>query len=296
LAFGDFRQMIREAKLDAVAIATPPSSQTAIAEFALTQGCAVFAEKPMTVTVAQAERLMQLARQKGVANMVDFLFPEIAAWERAKQLLHASAIGNVHACVVNWIFQSYDHQQQIVTWKTDQGQGGGVVPHFASHTLFYLEFFLGRIRRVSAQLAKPPDYPHSGDTLLALVLRFENGATAHVTVCSNAPFGSGHRVEFHGDRGSLVLASPSATAMDNFALGVGQIGDTALQNIDVTEPLTLPPTTDNRVVPLARLTRRFVDWIDTGVATRPNFADGWRVQQLIEAIYASARNGALIEV
>src|SRR6266850_6210819 len=123
-AFGDFRKMLEQAPLDAVAIATDPRTQAEIAALAIAHGKAVFAEKPLAVTVAEAVRLDELARRKRVANVVDFEFLEIAVWRRAAELLREGAIGAVHSCVVNWIFQSYDHRHRTVTWKTDKTLGG----------------------------------------------------------------------------------------------------------------------------------------------------------------------------
>ena len=62
--------MLRDAHLDAVLVASPPSTHGAIAEEAISYGLSVLVEKPLADAVAAAERLHQRARERGVALWV----------------------------------------------------------------------------------------------------------------------------------------------------------------------------------------------------------------------------------
>ena len=94
-SFGDWRGLIEDTAVDAVSIATPPGVQGDIALEAIAQGKAVFAEKPLALTVDKARRLREAAVVARVPNVVDFSFPDIAAWRRAKEILAANEIGRL---------------------------------------------------------------------------------------------------------------------------------------------------------------------------------------------------------
>ena len=91
----DFRQLLNDDSIEAVAIATPVSTHFALAKEAIERGKHVLVEKPMTATVAEAETLMNLAAQKNVTLMVDHTFIYTGAVRKIKQLLDAGEIGRV---------------------------------------------------------------------------------------------------------------------------------------------------------------------------------------------------------
>ena len=75
--YTNWREMLQKEKPNAVAIAVIPSYQYEIAKYALENGIAVFAEKPLTSDYDASLELSELAKEKGLPNMLDFIFPEI---------------------------------------------------------------------------------------------------------------------------------------------------------------------------------------------------------------------------
>ena len=75
-AFGDWQALVEDDSIDAVAIAVPPNLQAQIALGAIARGKAVFCEKPLATSVDSASQMVRAAQQAGVANAVDFEFPE----------------------------------------------------------------------------------------------------------------------------------------------------------------------------------------------------------------------------
>src|ERR1700729_2517911 len=76
-AFGDWREMIEDSRIDAVTLALPPALQTTVAIAALGLGKAVFCEKPLATSVEDAAQMVIAADSSALANMVDFEFPEL---------------------------------------------------------------------------------------------------------------------------------------------------------------------------------------------------------------------------
>ena len=91
-AFGRWEELIEHADIDAVAIATPPRLQPAIAVRALERGKPVFVEKPLAADLDSAAAMLRQAAG-GPPAMIDFGFPEIPPWRKAKALIDDGAIG-----------------------------------------------------------------------------------------------------------------------------------------------------------------------------------------------------------
>ena len=84
--------------------------------------------------------------------MIDFEFPELPAWQRAKALIDEGAIGTLRHVVVTWQVENYATRMRLKSWKTNGDDGGGVLGNFVSHCFHYLEYFCGPLANLSAQL------------------------------------------------------------------------------------------------------------------------------------------------
>src|SRR5512140_630834 len=85
--YGDWRALVEDSDVQAVAIATLPSLQAQIAIRALELGKPVFAEKPMASDLAGASAMLKQATASGKPTMIDFNFHQIMGWQRAKSML-----------------------------------------------------------------------------------------------------------------------------------------------------------------------------------------------------------------
>ena len=92
----DYRQIINDPAIDAVAICTPVFTHYELAKEALMAGKHVFLEKPMTSTSQQAEELVNLAAQKKLTLMLDHTFIYTGAVQLIKKLLDAGEIGDIY--------------------------------------------------------------------------------------------------------------------------------------------------------------------------------------------------------
>ena len=151
--YTDWAEMLRKEKPDAVAIAVIPSHQYEIARYALENDIAVFAEKPLTTSFDTSLELNKLAEKKRMPNMLDFIFTEIPEWRAAKKMIENGLMGKIIKVSIDWTFLSYDLMNHIKSWKTDVKQGGGALSFYFSHVLYYLEYFLGRIKNIECSFS-----------------------------------------------------------------------------------------------------------------------------------------------
>ena len=283
--------LVDSSDIDIIAVAVPPIYQREILSAAISAGKPVFAEKPLSCTLSEAEHLTELAESNTLPNMIDFEFPELKTWKQAKLILDQHELGVLRHVFIDWRMESYDIKNKMIGWKTNSEVGGGVLSHFGCHTLNYLEWFLGPITQLSASLSSSTGEDNLGDTLAAISFQSQRNISGCISLCNAAFMGAGHRIEFHGDKGTLNLINQGSDPVNGFRLY------RALRSSDQWELLShevQSETTskhDSRVTPVASLVARFIDWIHTGVPTSPNFRDGLRSQQLVDAAIGSSRQG-----
>jgi predicted dehydrogenase len=293
-SYGDWRALVEDPDVQAVAIATLPNLQAQIAAAALALGKPVFAEKPMASNLAIARSMLVQAKMSRQSTMIDFNFHQIMSWQRAKQMLDASAIGSLRHITVHWHVESRAIQMRMRNWKTVGDDGGGVVGNFISHCFHYLEWFVGPLAALSARISGLPDDP-TVETTVAMAMQFKSGPLVTLSMSCASYLGLGHRIEFFGEDGTLVLANPGADYMRGFELLHGKRPDAALERIAVIDPIDAQ-FPDGRIAPVSRLAKLFFDAIESGGSATPGFAEGYRVQYLIDAARRSHNEGAWINV
>lgn len=292
-SFGDWRQMVQDPDIDVIAIATPPSIQAEIATDAISRRKAVFCEKPLAISKAAALGMTVAVEQVGVANMVDFEFPDVEEWRRAKSILDRGDIGNLRHIAVSWNVETYANKLGLKSWKTKVEEGGGALNSFGSHALYYIEWFAGPVKRLSASLFRAPGDQRSGDTLAILCLELESGVAASLSISNHAFLGNGHRVEFYGDEATLVMDNNTSDYVRGFRLLYGTRATNRLEVVYSSDHSQVIGG-DGRIAAVACIVKRFVDWIVTGVPSTPSFQDGLRVQSLLEAARKSHELGCWV--
>ena len=293
-AYGDWRALIEDAGVQAVAIATLPSLQVQVATAALALGKPVFAEKPMAGDLRGARAMLRQATLSRRPTMIDFNFHQILCWQCAKQMLDAGAIGALRHVTVHWHVESRAIQTRMRSWKTVGDDGGGVLGNFISHCFHYLEWFCGPIAGLTARISGPPGDPDL-ETTITMAITFQTGILCSLSMSCASFLGSGHRIEFFGDEGTLVLTNPGADYMRGFKLFHARRPMAALEPIAVSDPIDAQYP-DGRIAPVSRLAKKFIDAIESGGSATPGFAEGYRVQLLMDAARRSHDRGEWVGI
>ncbi len=280
-AFGDWRALVADPRIDAVAISVPPSMQAEIVLEAASRGKHVFAEKPMAENAKDAQRMCDSVAAAGVVGVVDFEFREVNAWKRLKAMLNEGAVGTLRHVYLSWRVETVANRERSSSWKRDASRGGGALSLFGSHALDSVLWAFGRVERVTARTWAPD--PGMADTRVEAWLETVGGVLVSMSLATDAPFGSGYSLEIYGDDGALALRNRTADYASGFSLTLAQRGKP-------TKILEVEPHdagADGRVVATASVVRRFLDGVQTGAPAKPDFNDGLSVQQLMDAIRAA---------
>jgi predicted dehydrogenase len=288
--FGAWHELVESPEVDAVAIAVPPVLQPQVAAAAIAQGKHIFCEKPVALDVKRARSLLEQAAAAGVAAAVDFEFQELGAWKRAKALVDSGALGTLRGFALGWHVETRANRLQVDSWKQRSDLGGGALAGFASHSFHLIEWLMGQVGQVSARLS-PSD---TVDTRVTALLELRGGLAGTISIATDAVAGSGHRLEINGSEGSLLLENSSGDHLRNFVLThTSRSGTVTL--LDERDPAR-GQVADGRIAPVAQLVRRFVDAALGGGPVQPGLTEGLRVEQLMDAVRASSRSGAWVQV
>jgi predicted dehydrogenase len=278
--FGDWRALVEDRTVAAVAVAVPPDLQPEVAQHALDLGKPVFVEKPLAADLPGAQAMLASARRSGRPTIVDFNFPELPSWRRAKAMLESGEVGRLRHAVVTWNVENHATRARLKSWKTHGEGGRGLLGNFVCHCFHYLEWFCGPISGLGGRVFPLPD--SDIESSIALALAFASGAGGSLQMSCASFLGSGHRIELYGEEGTLILENPTADYFRGFELMHARRTDNALRAVAV-EDTGADPFPESRIAPVSRLVRRFIDACESGGCPSPGFAEGYRVQCLIDA-------------
>lgn len=298
LAFDDYREMIAQARLNLVAVATPVATHAPITLAALDAGCHVLCEKPTALDAGEAAAMLRAAEAAGVVHMIDHELRFNPTRARVAELINEGYIGNVTYANIRNVSALRADPSKPWSWWSDRAQGGGALGASGSHQVDLLRWWLGEVVAVSGQLAtyvsSRPD-PASGapravdsDDQFSFIARFTSGAAAHVFVSYVAHHGGSNQIEVHGDAGSLVIDHDER-------LWGRRLGAAAPEELTAPDPLEgasgVPASVWGRS--FAHLARELVAAIREGRAPRrgATFADGLRCQQVLDAVRRSNDEG-----
>lgn len=140
--FTDYKKMIEEVKPDCVYVVTPTKLHYDMVMFALEHGCHVFCEKPFALTVEQGEKMVAMAKAKGLVNQVGYHNRYIGTFNEMKRLLAEGIIGKPF----HFMGEAYGPvvlKSKGGTWRSDKKNGGGCIEDYAAHVLNLINYVTG---------------------------------------------------------------------------------------------------------------------------------------------------------
>lgn len=198
--------------VDIVSVCAPHNLLAPTAYQAIERQKPLLLEKPMALSLADADAINAAAERAGVQLMIGFVHRFRAEVQTAHQLLVDGRIGRPTFAVEHMI--SGGGVQPGWIWKRSSA-GGGVVLYNGVHGLDRLRWFIGS--EFTEVYARSRTVVHEADVEDVLVgtLTFANGVVASfVQHIAPFPLPSGWRSEFYGTDGSLVLTDGSLMASD----------------------------------------------------------------------------------
>lgn len=153
-AYADYDSMLGEVKPDAVVVATPHYSHSSLAIKALEKGISVLVEKPITVTVKDANSLIAVAKAHPEAIFaIMFNQRSNSIYARAKKIIGSGKLGDLQRAsftVTDWYRTQYYYN--MGGWRASwSGEGGGTLINQCVHQLDILQWLLGMPAKIIAR-------------------------------------------------------------------------------------------------------------------------------------------------
>ncbi|HEV7476137.1 MAG TPA: Gfo/Idh/MocA family oxidoreductase [Burkholderiales bacterium] len=195
--------ILQDSSVDAVLILTPPNTHLELAERCAAAGKHVLLEKPLEISTARAERLVEIFSEKKLKLGIVLQHRFRPAAERLREVLpELGRIVSASAMIPNWRPQSYYDQPGRGTRARD---GGGVLLTQGIHTLDLFLSFAGEAEEVRSFTATTPVHRMETEDLACAAVRFKSGALGVVHATTAAYPGFAERIELIGTEGTALL-------------------------------------------------------------------------------------------
>jgi predicted dehydrogenase len=170
----DFQDLLADASIDAIAIATPVSTHFELGMAALRAGKHLWVEKPMTESVFQARKLRDEAERRKKVLIVDHTFIYTGAIRKTRDIIRSGDLGRV--------FYYDSSRVNLGLFQRDVS----VISDLAVHDFSILDYLLGE-HPVAVSASGINHFPGTPENLAYITLFYDSGTIAHVNVSWLAP-------------------------------------------------------------------------------------------------------------
>ena len=205
----DAQSLINDPEVNAVYIATPPSSHATYAIMAMKAGKPVYVEKPLAASYLDCQRVMRISRETGVPCFVAYYRRKLPYFDKVQELLQEGAIGKVVNVQIRFSVppRDLDYNSTSLPWRVQRDiAGGGYFYDLAPHQLDLLQEFFGPIVHVSGFSANRGGLYQTEDTVSAS-FAFQDGMPGSGSWCF-----VGHesartdQIELIGEKGRICFS------------------------------------------------------------------------------------------
>jgi UDP-N-acetylglucosamine 3-dehydrogenase len=282
--YGDYRRMLAEERIDLLTVAVPTRGHFDVAAEVIGRGVPLLVEKPLAATLAEGERLRDLAAAARVPLMVGHIERFNPAVVELQARLRAGELGRV--------FQL--HARRVGPFP-DRVRDVGVVLDLAPHDIDVMRFLLGsEVIRVQAETEQRINTAH--EDMLAGVLRFANGVVGVLDINWLTPTKI-RELSVLGERGMFVVdyLSRELTFYENAHVS-GQPVDWAARHLKGVSEGPVHRLHVEKREPLRVELEAFVRAVRDGTAVAVSADDGLAAMAAAEALVRAASSGASVSL
>nr|WP_256488189.1 Gfo/Idh/MocA family oxidoreductase [Deinococcus sp. HSC-46F16] len=277
-AWTDHRQMLGAADLDLVYVAVPPQHHHAIAMDVLSAGRHILCEKPLALTLSEAQDMQRAAQVAGVVHALNLPLHGDSGIETFRRLIGEGRLGTLRRAELTLVFPQWPRSWQHNPWIGGRTQGGPI-REVGPHLLHVILTTLGPVTRVWAHAQYPVDDPAACETAALGTLELADGAVVVVSCLTNVPRPEQVSLTVYGSEGTAGVV--------NWTSPVAAWGQGPLDAVPIEGPGG--PAGE-------RLVRALVSRVRGGPGDLADFTVGVRIQAVLEAWERSSATGTWVDV
>jgi len=323
-----WQEVINNPEIDIVDINTPNDSHAEIAIAAAKAGKHVLCEKPLGMTVAQCQEMVDAAQQAGIVNMVCHNYRRIPAIAHAKKMIEEGALGDLYHYRARYAQDWIVDPDFPLVWRLQKGvSGSGAHGDINAHIIDLGRYLVGEFEEVCGMMntfiKQRPIEDQSGkgdglggaggmtmgdvtvDDASLFIGKFANGAVANLEATR---FALGRKnnivIEINGSKGSLYFDFEDMNRLKWFDNTVASDRQ-GFSDILVTQPGGDHPFVGQWWPPghivgyehtFVHTLADFVNAVVDGKSVQPTFEDGKRNQRVLEAVEESAASRQWVKI
>ena len=282
-AYASYEDMLADDDIDAVSVCTPSGYHFENAKQALLAGKHALVEKPMSLSLAEADELIALSKERGLSLCVISQSRFSLAARSVKAMIDSGAAGRPVSAQLMMRFyrgqEYYDSAAWRGTWKYD---GGGIIMNQGIHGIDLLCHLMGRPASVMGYAATRLRNIEVEDTVAA-ALEFQSGAVGVIdaTACSKPSFTRKFILGF--EKGTVILENDT---ISHWSVP-GECPDCSVSLAGNT-------SADNTKVSAVYHTEQYGNFVRHLLAGEPLIVDGAEGRMplsVILGVYESSRTG-----
>ncbi len=316
----DWREVVSRPDIDIVDICTPNDTHAEIAIAAAKAGKHVMCEKPMAMTVEDAEAMLAAARETGVVTMVSYNYRHTPALQMAKRLIEEGRIGEIRTFRGYYLQDWGADPKAPLSWRYNKAKAGsGALGDIGTHVIDAARLLVGEFDEVNAIVKTfVPERPLPAgnffgqrgeassemgkvdvDDHALTMIKFDNGVFGTIEVTRNA---YGH----HNQLGFEIVGTKGTIAFDYQRLNELRVAfsDDAADAFGFRTIYSGPNQPYGDLLwPVAGMGQGYIDvksieWynflkaIVVGEQGAPSFEDGVQIERIADAILVSGETGA----
>ena len=290
--YTDYHEMLARDDIRIVSICTPSGMHADIGIDAALAGKNIMTEKPIDISLEKIDKLVRICKEQDVKLACIFQRRTSNLWKRVKQTVDEGKLGKmVLASAYLKYFRSqeyYDSAGWRGTWALD---GGGALMNQGVHMIDLLRWIMGPVDTIfgfADHLARKIEVE---DTCVAS-MKFKSGAFGTLEGTTSVTPGMNHRMEFHGEKGTILVDGESVVRWDV----PGEEKESVTQELDdKIGDASSDPTAiggDGHQMQIADL----VAAVQANRAPMVGGAEARHAVELILAIYESAKTGRPVKL
>ena len=288
--FDDYRRLLDRPEVDMVVIGAPNDLHCEMTLAAAAAGKHVVVEKPLCLSLHEADRMIAACRAAGVKLMYAEELCFAPKYVRLKQLLDSGALGRPTLVKQS---EKHDGPHAAHFWDVSRS-GGGVTMDMGCHAIQFFRWMLGGARIVSVY-AQMDTLVHQektrGDDNALLILQFEGGTTALAEESWSKLGGMDDRAEVHGSHGVAYADLLHGSSIETYST---KGYDYAVEKAGSTRGWSFTMYEENWNYGFPQEMAHFVDCVQNDRRPLVTGEDGRAVLEVVFAAYASAGQGAKV--
>jgi predicted dehydrogenase len=218
-------ELIADAEVNAIYIATPPGSHESYALAAINAGKPVYVEKPMALNYRAAKNMAAAAASKNIKLCVAHYRRQQPFFKKIQQLISDAAVGTVRLVRLELYkppLTATELSSEHHAWRVNPAiAGGGLFHDLAPHQLDLLYYFFGPVQSINGIAINQAGNYNAHDLVTGNLL-FKNGIGFSGTWCFNAA-ATTDNCEIIGSNGSIYFSMFGGNTITVIAKGITQI-------------------------------------------------------------------------